>query len=241
MERDTGCLPTVAGCWTTRTQASVVHAQRCSTCFPEQQPLAVTTGASTECSGGHPRRTAGYNAGETDLPTLQPTHDVTNWGAVGDGRKDSTPAFEAAIKALSASSRPSVLYIPAGNYILSRQLLITKRISLLGAGSGKTTLTVSKPVGSTIRYTGLVLSKSDTLLANIAANPARGQNVLRVSQITASCARGCAWGMAGTLSCMSWMLMAPTYFTLRCAGGPSSVQLVCWQVGDCDPRRCKDP
>ncbi len=74
--------------------------------------------------------------------------DVKVLGAKGDGKTDDTAAFEAGIKAISEQG--GVLYIPEGNYRITRRLLVggshpnTKKpldyIEIVGAGKNATRL-----------------------------------------------------------------------------------------------------
>jgi len=56
---------------------------------------------------------------------------VKDFGAVGDGVTDDTAAIDAAIASGSA------VYVPAGNYIYNKTLLINKDFNLEGAGSSR--------------------------------------------------------------------------------------------------------
>lgn len=66
-------------------------------------------------------------------PTPPPIIDVTNYGAKGNGSTDDTGAIQ---KALAATVDGSVLFFPTGKYVVTREILITKRVSLLGLGQG---------------------------------------------------------------------------------------------------------
>ena len=59
------------------------------------------------CSTVH----TGYSAGETPLPSPPVSINVMDLGATGDGETDDTPAFVAAIKAVSGGG---VVYVPPG-------------------------------------------------------------------------------------------------------------------------------
>jgi hypothetical protein len=81
------------------------------------------------------------NAQENQLK-LTSIVDVRAFGAKGDGVTDDTAAIQAAIVAVEANSTlntstgslkaPQQLYFPAGRYMVSAPLLITKKITLLG-------------------------------------------------------------------------------------------------------------
>jgi hypothetical protein len=80
---------------------------------------------------------AGYHCGEDPLPNVKVATDVLRFGAKGDGKTDCTQAF---IKAIDATPT-GVILIPAGRYIISDIIWITKPgIVLRGAGPGKTIL-----------------------------------------------------------------------------------------------------
>jgi Pectate lyase superfamily protein len=65
-------------------------------------------------------------------------YNVRDFGAQGDGRTDDLPAFERALKAmkpippLQYVKGGGVLLVPAGNYYLSRTLVLTQEVQLLG-------------------------------------------------------------------------------------------------------------
>ena len=54
---------------------------------------------------------SGYSAGEAPLPSPPVSVNVMDLGATGDGKTDDTPAFLAAIEAVSGGG---VVYIPPG-------------------------------------------------------------------------------------------------------------------------------
>ena len=84
---------------------------------------------------------AGYHCGEDPLPNEKVTTDVLRFGAKGDGRTDSTQAFREAID----ETEKGVILIPAGRYIISDIIWITKPgIVLRGAGQGKTIIVCPK-------------------------------------------------------------------------------------------------
>ena len=68
---------------------------------------------------------AGYGQGESTIPNVPVEHNVTKFGAVGDGIADDTAAFQAAI---DGTSHGAVL-IPPGTYRIEGQLKITKSMS----------------------------------------------------------------------------------------------------------------
>lgn len=63
-------------------------------------------------------------------------HDVTRYGAVGDGEADDTASFAEAARAASAGRNPGVLLIPQGTFRLTRPLVLARngvRVEGLGA------------------------------------------------------------------------------------------------------------
>lgn len=80
---------------------------------------------------------AGYRFGEAPLPDVPVKADVRDFGAVGDGKTDSTRAFLDAV----ASVDSGAILIPAGTYILSGIIRLDKSgIVLRGEGPEKTIL-----------------------------------------------------------------------------------------------------
>lgn len=64
-----------------------------------------------------------------------------DFGAVGDGTTDDTLAFENAIYGSPPSAGKICIFIPPGNYVLSKQIIPRRQIELVGAGMGVTRLT----------------------------------------------------------------------------------------------------
>lgn len=80
---------------------------------------------------------AGYRHGEREIPSPAVTHNVKDFGAVGDGKTDDSDAF---VKAL-AEIEEGVLFIPEGRYTITKILTITKpKVVVRGAGADKTIL-----------------------------------------------------------------------------------------------------
>lgn len=77
--------------------------------------------------------------------------NVKNFGAKGDNNHDDSDAFQNAID--SAMVTGNRVLVPAGNYIISKTLLLKKGVSLVGVGPGSTPLQTPYN-GSAIRYTG---------------------------------------------------------------------------------------
>lgn len=88
---------------------------------------------------------AGYHRGEDPIPTPPVTHNVRDFGAVGDGKTDDSDAFLAALAAMESG----VLWVPEGRYRLSKVLRINKpNVVLRGAGPEKSVFTISVPLNA---------------------------------------------------------------------------------------------
>jgi len=84
---------------------------------------------------------AGYKGGE-QWPAYPVSVNIRRFGAKGDGSTDDTKAFR---QAIAACKQQGALYIPAGTYLLTDSIIITKsRICLRGEGAGKTVLLFNK-------------------------------------------------------------------------------------------------
>ncbi len=139
---------------------------------------------------------AGYHRGETPLPERPITHNVRDFGAVGDGQHDDSKAFLRAI----AEVQRGVIRIPEGRYRITHKLVIKKPgIVLRGDGPSKTVLyfpitlndvepnwgaTTSGQRTSNYSWSGGFISiegnfQSD-LLTTIAAPADRGANIVNV-------------------------------------------------------------
>ena len=81
---------------------------------------------------------AGYHAGEGAIPNAKPKWDLKrDFQAKGDGTTDDTNALLQAID----KADNGVLFIPAGNYLITKRIDITKgNLVLRGAGANKTIL-----------------------------------------------------------------------------------------------------
>ena len=87
---------------------------------------------------------AGYKSGRMPVPYFKAGVSVTSFGAKGDGVTDNTAAFR---KAILACKQNTALIVPAGVYVLSDTIHISKSgITIRGAGKDKTTLYLSKGI-----------------------------------------------------------------------------------------------
>ena len=87
---------------------------------------------------------AGVFRGEKPIPSPGVVANVKELGAKGDGKTDDTAAFAAAIA--QATKTPGAVLIPAGHYMLSKQLVLSDGVVLRGEGADKTTLEFTKPL-----------------------------------------------------------------------------------------------
>ena len=136
-------------------------------------------------------------AGEEALPDIPPSADLKGtFGAVGDGVADDTPAFLAALDAVSDAG---VVYLPPGKYLITKKLDISKRVVFKGAGRGLTTLVFNSSLtqlqgntmpGGSSQYTygpallnfwGVARTDSTTLLGRVSRNATRGDTRLYVA------------------------------------------------------------
>jgi hypothetical protein len=131
---------------------------------------------------------AGYHTGLDPIPDVAgPMRSVTEFGAKGDDTADDTAAFLAAFAATDG-----VLFVPAGRYVITKQLDISKsNFVLRGEGQGKSILYFPKslsevgPPGHDWSFNGgfLTITGSDAgpVLGMVTANAGRGANKIQVS------------------------------------------------------------
>ncbi|HEY1533268.1 MAG TPA: glycosyl hydrolase family 28-related protein, partial [Polyangiaceae bacterium] len=116
---------------------------------------------------------AGYHFGERALPTLTPTLEVTDFGAVPDDALDDTAAIKRALAAAAASAGPVVLHFAKGRFLLSDVIYLERsQLTVQGSGSGAggTELFVTRPMADMPRDP--VIQKIE---AYIAANDKRAE------------------------------------------------------------------
>ena len=87
---------------------------------------------------------AGYKNGRVAIPYFKAGVNVTSFGAKGDGVTDNTAAFR---KAIRACKKNTALIIPAGVYLLSDTIHISRSgIAIRGAGKDKTSIFISRGI-----------------------------------------------------------------------------------------------
>jgi hypothetical protein len=83
------------------------------------------------------------------LSTYSQQMNVKNFGAKGDGKSDDTPAFIKAIAEINKNNNVkkthTVLFIPSGEYNLSKPIILNKYISLEGEFVNATIIRISSP------------------------------------------------------------------------------------------------
>lgn len=86
---------------------------------------------------------AGYRRGEAPLPDPAVTHNIRDFGAVGDGVNDDSDAF---LRAIAEVPR-GVILIPEGRYVITKMLVVDKpNLVLRGEGPGKSVLYFPTPL-----------------------------------------------------------------------------------------------
>ena len=82
--------------------------------------------------------------GEAPIPSNPPTHNVRDYGAVGDGITDDTAALRAALLAAKVAGG-GVVFMPAGTYVVTSTLAVNgSNIVLRGAGVDATKLWITR-------------------------------------------------------------------------------------------------
>ncbi len=61
--------------------------------------------------------------------------NVKDFGATGDGATDDTAAIQAAVTALNSAHAGGIVFVPAGNYIVSSAITVPNAVILMGTGS----------------------------------------------------------------------------------------------------------
>lgn len=92
---------------------------------------------------------AGYDFGESDIPSVTNVINVADHGAIADDGKDDSAALLAALKAAHDMDGPVRVQMNVGRYILSEILWIEKSgivLAGLGDGAGGTELYMPRPL-----------------------------------------------------------------------------------------------
>jgi hypothetical protein len=129
---------------------------------------------------------AGYNAGESGIPTSMSrtvtlrTSNVRSYSDESTNGRNHVSDFQNAISDLQPGD---VLNIPAGSYVLDRTLEVRKQnIIIRGAGSGRTKIIVPRrlsPRHSLFYFRGRV-AQDTTRITDITATAERGASTLSV-------------------------------------------------------------
>ena len=141
---------------------------------------------------------AGYRRGQAPIPTPEVTHNVRDFGAVGDGETDDTEAFLRAVSEVASG----VILVPEGKYVIRKVIEISRpNLVLRGAGRDKTMLYCPVPLNdikpnwgattggqrtSNYSWSGGFLAVKGSFggekLAAIAGHTARGARTFTVDQ-----------------------------------------------------------
>jgi len=87
---------------------------------------------------------------ETAKPAADDVFTVTDFGAIGDGKKDETAAIQAAID--KATEKGGVVYVPAGRYLVAGSLAVKPGVAVKGPAQAP--LSVESLTGAVILATG---------------------------------------------------------------------------------------
>lgn len=138
---------------------------------------------------------AGYHSGEAAIPDVAVTANVRDFGALGDGTHDDSQAFIDAI----AKTTSGAIRIPAGKYLITKRILLTKsNVVLRGDGPTLTTLEFPKslaeidgkdpstftnpsPYSFGDNYLQMKGSDAGTTVANVTVGVKRGAKTLTLS------------------------------------------------------------
>lgn len=105
--------------------------------------------------GGTVIQATGVATGRWLLQITNGQLSVAQFGTKGDGVTDDAPAIKNAITAATATGGPSVLFFPAGTYLLGSQLPLASNLWYKGAGIGATTLELNAANASVLsNWTG---------------------------------------------------------------------------------------
>lgn len=93
--------------------------------------------------------------------------NVLNYGAIGNGVTDDTAAFQAAMNA-AYNDPGSVVYVPAGNYIITK-LNMAQDTTLEGAGVGSTDI-LESTTSNAASLAGMLWLQTNTQIQNLTLN-----------------------------------------------------------------------
>src|SRR5215467_11860374 len=96
-----------------------------------------------------------------------------DFGALGDGVTDDSPAFNKAINALVAQFGGGKLLIPAGTYIIGSSIILQSLVHLVGAGIEVTILKLKNGVNADLLQ-GAVAGYGGGVICNVGAANASG-------------------------------------------------------------------
>ena len=89
--------------------------------------------------------------------------DVRSFGAVGDGTTDDTTAIQNAID--NAGLVYGTVVFPSGTFKITSALTISKRVTIIGAGTGNDNTTAGTVITKYIDATGISVQASNTILS----------------------------------------------------------------------------
>jgi hypothetical protein len=92
--------------------------------------------ADMRTTGATSRITTDTQFFKTEWPLPSRVLDAVNFGAKGDGETDDTSALQALLDASSTTGTDTVAYLPAGQYLISKPLLVKTGSRVDGSGYG---------------------------------------------------------------------------------------------------------
>lgn len=125
-----------------------------STALPTATVVANLTPLSTTFSAG----SAKFSVAMDDLDVLGPfpswADAKRDYGAKGDGVTDDAPALQKALNELGLAGKPSVLYLPSGNYKIATTLNFKWRAGVEGYGYPGLAIVGEAPTTTKITWAG---------------------------------------------------------------------------------------
>lgn len=132
----------------------------------------------------------GYHRGEGLPPVIARGVSVRDFGAIGDGKTNDTAAFTKAL----ATVKNGVIEVPAGRYLITKPLVITKSgVVLKGAGPDKSVLFFPTPLNDIVPDWGATTTNTRTSNYSWSGGfvAIRGSfRSKKITEITASAKRG---------------------------------------------------